>query len=110
MSTELVLLALLMGLVTYPARALPLLVPGIERLPPAVLRYLRLVGPAVLAALAGVTVLVGTGPDGAAALRAEAATAGVVVCVAITARRRSLLAGLAAGVAVTALLRGVGLT
>ena len=54
MSVELVGLALLMGAVTYPARALPLLVPGIERLPPIALAYLRLVGPAVLGALAAV--------------------------------------------------------
>ena len=35
MSTDLVLLAVLMGAVTYPSRALPMLAPGIERLPPA---------------------------------------------------------------------------
>ena len=46
MSIELVGLALLMGLVTYPSRALPLLAPGIERLPAAAIEYLRLVGPA----------------------------------------------------------------
>ena len=51
MSTELVLLALLMFAVTYPSRALPLLAPGIERLPPRALLYLRLVGPAVLASI-----------------------------------------------------------
>ena len=54
MSTDLILLALLMGAVTYPSRALPLLAPGIERLPSWALDYLQLVGPAVLAALAAV--------------------------------------------------------
>ena len=49
MSGDLVLLAVLMGAVTYPSRALPLLAPGIERLPPRALLYLRLVGPTVLA-------------------------------------------------------------
>ncbi len=57
-SVELVLLAVLMGAVTYPSRALPLLAPGIERLPRWALAYLRLVGPAVLAALAAVNVMV----------------------------------------------------
>ena len=64
MSVELVGLALLMGLVTYPSRALPLLAPGVERLPPAALEYLRLVGPAVLAALAAVSTMVVTADDG----------------------------------------------
>ena len=54
MSTELVLLALGMFAVTYPSRAIPLLTPGLERLPPKALTYLRLVGPAVLASL-GIT-------------------------------------------------------
>ncbi len=58
MSTELVGLAVLMFAVTYPSRALPLLAPGIERLPPIVLAYLRLVGPAVLAALAAANVMI----------------------------------------------------
>ncbi len=35
MSVELVALAVLMGAVTYPSRALPLLLPGIEHLPDA---------------------------------------------------------------------------
>ena len=49
---ELVGLAVLMFAVTYPARAIPLLVPRFERLPPRTLEYLRLVGPAVLGAIA----------------------------------------------------------
>ena len=54
MSIELVGLAFLMAAVTYPTRAIPLLAPGIERLPPRALLYLRLVGPAVLSSLAAV--------------------------------------------------------
>ena len=54
MSIALVPLALLMGLVTYPFRAIPMLLPGFDRLPDGVRLYLRLVGPAVLAALAAV--------------------------------------------------------
>ena len=52
MSVHLVGLALLMAAVTYPFRALPLFAPTADRLPPIVQRYLRLVGPAILAALA----------------------------------------------------------
>ena len=52
MSVNLVGLALLMAAVTYPFRALPLFAPTKDRLPPIVQRYLRLVGPAILAALA----------------------------------------------------------
>jgi len=58
MSNELVLLALLMGAVTYPSRAVPMLMPGIERLPARALLYLRLVGPAVLASIAASETLV----------------------------------------------------
>ena len=58
MGLVLVPLAILMGLVTYPWRAVPLLVPGIHRLPARLQDYLRLVGPAVLAALAAVNTMV----------------------------------------------------
>ena len=58
MSTDLVLLALLMFGATYPTRALGLLWPGIDRLPRVALDYLQLVGPAVLTALAAVNVMV----------------------------------------------------
>ena len=64
MSTDLVLLAVLMGAVTYPSRALPMLAPGIERLPPRALLYLRLVGPAVLASIAASQTLVHTNAAG----------------------------------------------
>ena len=52
MSVNLVGLALLMAAVTYPFRALPLFAPTKDRLPAVVQRYLRFVGPAILAALA----------------------------------------------------------
>ena len=64
MNVGLVGLALLMAAVTYPARAIPLLAPAFERLPPLALEYLRLVGPAVLGAIAASQVLLGTGADG----------------------------------------------
>jgi branched-subunit amino acid transport protein len=52
MTVNLVGLALLMAAVTYPFRAIPLFAPTKDRLPPVVQRYLRLVGPGILAALA----------------------------------------------------------
>ena len=63
-STELVVLAVLMFAVTYPSRGLGLLTPGLERLPQAALDYLQLVGPAVLTAIAAVAVMVATDGDG----------------------------------------------
>ena len=108
MSTELVLLAGLMFLVTYPSRALPLLAPGIERLPPRGLLYLRLVGPAVLASLAAANTLVVTAPDGSATLHVGVEALGVLLCVALVAWRRNLFLGLFAGVLLVAALRAIG--
>jgi branched-subunit amino acid transport protein len=109
MSVELVGLALLMGLVTYPSRALPLLAPGIERLPAAALEYLRLVGPAVLAALAAVNVMVVTSDAGTPAFHIGIEWLAVAVCAALTAWRRNLLIGLIGAVLVVVVARSVGL-
>ena len=109
MSTELVLLAVLMAAVTYPSRALPLLAPGIERLPPRALLYLRLVGPAVLASLAAVNTLIVKAPDGTRGLHVGIEAVGVVVCILLVAWRRNLLLGLVAGVALVAVARLAGL-
>jgi branched-subunit amino acid transport protein len=108
-SVELVLLAVLMGLVTYPSRALPLLAPGIERLPPAALEYLRLVGPAVLAALAIVNVTVAEDPTGGQAFHVGIEWLAIAVCGALTAWRRNLFVGLIGAVVLVALARAVGL-
>jgi branched-subunit amino acid transport protein len=108
MSTQLVLLALLMGAVTYPSRALPLLAPGIERLPPRALLYLKLVGPAVLASLAAANALVATGADGSRGLHVGVEAAGVVACLGLVAWRRNLFVGLVAAVALVALARLAG--
>lgn len=77
-STDLVPLAILGGVGTYAARALPMLVPGIDRLPPAVLEYLRLIGPAVLGAIAAASVFVhggsfSVGPEAVAVFAGGAA-------------------------------------
>ena len=107
MTTDLVLLALLMGAVTYPSRALPLLAPGIERLPHWALEYLRLVGPAVLAALAAVnTVVIET--NGRATFHVGVEWLAVAAAVGLVAWRRNLLPGLVAAVAIAGGLRAVG--
>ena len=109
MSLTLIGLAVLMGAVTYPSRALPLLAPGIERLPAGVLAYLRLVGPAVLAALAAVNSMVVVDSARHATFHLGIEWAAVGVCIALVAWRRSLLAGLVAAVALAAVARAVGL-
>ncbi len=107
MSTELVLLAVLMGLVTYPTRAIPLLVPGVERLPRPAVAYLRLVGPAVLAALAAVNVMVALDADRTPSFHIGFEWLAVVLCSAIVAARRSLLLGLVVAAGLMALLRAI---
>lgn len=109
MSIELLGLAVLMGLATYPSRALPILAPGLERLPAIALEYLRLVGPAVLAALAAVNVMVVVDPSGSPAFHVGIEWAAVAICGAVTAWRRNLLFGLVAGVALVAVARATGI-
>jgi len=107
-STNLVLLAVLMFAVTYPSRALPLLAPGIERLPPRALLYLRLVGPAVLASIAATNTLVVKAADGSPAFHVGIEVVGVLACALMVAWRRNLLLGLVAGVAIVAVARLAG--
>ena len=108
MSTTYVVLALLMGAVTYPARALGLLVPGVVRLPVVVLDYLRLVGPAVLASLAAVSLAIGTREDGKTFLHVGPEWIAVALCVAVVAWRRNLLYGLLLAAALMAIVRAIG--
>ena len=91
---------------TYPSRAVPMLAPGIERLParPA---YLRLVGPAVLASLAAANTFVRETPHGHAGVHIGIEALGVVACLAIVVWRRNLLLGLLVGVGVVAVARAV---
>ena len=109
MSTDLVLLAVLMGAVTYPSRALPMLAPGIDRLPPRALLYLRLVGPAVLASIAASQTLVRTDPAGVQHIVIGPEILGVLLCMAIVWWRRNLFLGLLAGVVLVAVLRAAGM-
>ena len=109
MSNELVLLAVLMGAVTYPSRALPMLAPGIERLPARALLYLRLVGPAVLASIAASQTLVQGTTETGYQIVIGVEILGVVACLLVVAWRRNLFLGLLVGVGLVAALRYAGL-
>lgn len=108
MSTDLVPLAVLMFAVTYPSRAIGLLNPAIDRLPRPALEYLQLVGPAVLAALAAVNVMVATA-DGRSAFIVGLPWVSVLACVAIVPWRRSLFLGLLVAVVIAIAGRAAGL-
>ncbi|MEA2547935.1 MAG: hypothetical protein QOE42_533 [Chloroflexota bacterium] len=108
MSTDLVPLAVLMFAVTYPSRAIGLLNPAIERLPRRALEYLELVGPAVLAALAAVNVMVAT-TDGRSIFVVGLPWLSVLACIGIVAWRRNLFLGLIAAVAIAIAGRAIGL-
>lgn len=109
MNLGLIPLAFLMWAVTYPARALPMLAPGIERLPPLAVTYLRLAGPAALAALAAVNCLltIDTQTHQVHLLLGVEPLA-VGLCVLVVARTHSLLPGVAAAVILVALARAIG--
>ena len=107
MSTELVLLAILMFAVTYPSRALGLLTPGLQRLPRIALDYLQLVGPAVLAALAAVNAVVAVRSD-RPVLNIGIEALAVVACLVVTAWRKNLLLGLLVAVILVAAARAAG--
>jgi len=109
MNVGLVGLAVVMGAVTYPWRAVPLLAPGIERLPPPVLAYLRLVGPAILAALAATNTFITTDTSGTASFHVGIEWLAVGLCIAIVAWRRNLFLGLIVAVVVAAVARQAGL-
>jgi branched-subunit amino acid transport protein len=104
--TALVPLAILMWVVTYPSRALPMLAPGIERLPPQAVAYLRLAGPSALAALAAVNSLLTSDKPPHLLLGVEPLA--VVLCVLVVAKTRLLLPGVAAAVALVAAARAFG--
>jgi branched-subunit amino acid transport protein len=108
-STSLIVLAVLMFAVTYPTRALGLLTPGLDRLPRWAFDYLQLVGPAVLAALATVAVMVSTDENGVTSFHIGIEWVAVLTCLAIVAWRRNLLLGLIAAVAIVSIARAVGI-
>jgi branched-subunit amino acid transport protein len=96
-----------MFLVTYPSRAIGLLAPGIERLPRRALEYLQLVGPAVLTALAAVSIMVGT-TGGRPVFTIGLPWVSVGACLALVAWRRNLFIGLAAAVVIAIAGRALG--
>jgi branched-subunit amino acid transport protein len=108
-TTDLILLSVLMFVVTYPTRAAGLLTPGFDRMPKIVLDYLQLVGPAVLAALAAVSVMVVVSDDDVPSFHVGIEWVAVFVCLAIVARKGNLLLGLVAAVGIVAIARGLGL-
>lgn len=108
MNGLLIVLAVIMFVATYPSRAVPLLAPGFDRLPKQAFDYLRLVGPAILAALAAVNVVV-VNVDGRPTFHIGIEWLAVVACLALTWWRRNLLVGLVAAVAMTAFARAWGL-
>ena len=110
LTATLVPLAILMGAVTYPWRAVPMLVPGIHRLPEQVQLYLRLVGPAALAALAAVNTMVLLDPNRHPTFHIGADWIAVGLCIALVAMKRSLLVGLVLAAALIAALRVTGLS
>jgi branched-subunit amino acid transport protein len=108
-SVQLIGLAVLMAAVTYPSRAVPLLAPAFERLPPRALEYLRLVGPAVLGAIAAEQVFIATGADGRPVFHVGLETVAVLACAAIVAWRRNLFLGLVVAVGSVAAVRAAGI-
>jgi len=106
--TNLVVLAVLMFAVTYPSRALGLLTPGLDRLPKVALDYLQLVGPAILAALAAVTVMVVVGEEGQPSFHVGIEWVAVLVCLAVVIRWRNLFLGLLTAVAIVVIARAAG--
>jgi len=108
MSAELVPLALFMGLATYPFRAVPLLLPGFERVPARLRLYLRLVGPSVLAALAAVNTMVALDAARRPTFHIGPEWFAVGLCILVLAVRKSLLIGLLLAAGSIALLRALG--
>lgn len=108
MSTELVLLAVLMFGATFPSRGLGLLTPGLDRLPKVAFEYLQLVGPAVLAALAAVNTVTITDDAGRTWFYVGVEWLAVLACLGITAWRRNLLLGLIVAVGMVAAARAAG--
>ena len=107
MSAEYVGLALIMFAFTYPSRAVGLLAPAIDRLPDRALEYLQLVGPAMLAALAAVDIMVGV-ENGQSVFTIGLPWLCVGACIALVAWRRNLFIGLAAAVVIAIVGRALG--
>ena len=107
LSFSLLPLVFLMWLATYPSRALPMLAPGIERLPRWAIDYLRLAGPAALAALAAVNCLITSGSRPHLLIGVEPLAVGL--CAVVVWRTRLLFPAVLAAVILVAAARALGL-
>jgi branched-subunit amino acid transport protein len=107
MTVDLVGLALLMAAVTYPFRALPLFAPTKDRLPPVVQRYLRLVGPAILAALAAGNTAFVEDASGRSSFHVGIEWIGVALAVVLIAWRGNVFIGILAAAVLVAVGRAV---
>ena len=108
MSVGLVPLALLMAAATYPFRALPLFAPAKDRLPPVVQRYLRLVGPAILAALAAGNTAFAEDAAGRTSFHVGIEWLAVALAVGLIAWRGHVFIGIFAAAVLVAVGRAVG--
>ena len=106
MSVHLVGLALLMAAVTYPFRALPLFAPT-KGMPPVALRYLRLAGPGILAALAAANTAFVEDAAGRNSLHVGIEWIAVALAVALIAWRGNVFIGILAAVVLVAVGRAV---
>jgi branched-subunit amino acid transport protein len=106
-SVNLVGLALLMAAVTYPFRALPLFAPTRDRLPPVVQRYLRLVGPAILAALAAGNTAFAQDAEGRSTFHVGIEWVAVALAVVLIAWRGNVFIGVLAAAVMVAVGRAV---
>jgi branched-subunit amino acid transport protein len=108
LSIALVPVAFIMWAVTYPSRSIPMLAPGIERLPRWAVTYLRLAGPAALAALAATgSLLTGDSPP---QLHLGVMPIAVALCVVMVWRTRFLLVGVTAAVILVAVAHAAGIS
>ena len=100
-------IVLAMYAVTYPSRAIALLRPSWIRPSAGAQRVLRLLGPAVLVALAARAAL-HPGDGDASVTQVAAMVVATIVCAVLVARGRSLVIGLVAAMAIVAVARSVG--
>jgi branched-subunit amino acid transport protein len=106
MTVNLVGLALLMAAATYPFRALPLFVTT-DRLPAVVQRYLRLVGPGILAALAAGNTAFAEDAAGRNSFHLGIEWIAVALAVVLIAWRGSVFVGILAAAVLVALGRAL---
>lgn len=109
MSTELIPLAVLLFVATYPSRAVPILVGGVHRLPPLVRIYVRLLGPSVLMALAAAFTFLSVDPTGRPVFHVGIEWLAVGLTLVLLWAKRGLLLALLASVALVAIARAAGL-